>query len=558
MGVTTILDTAKQALFAQQRAIQVVGQNIANVNTPGYSRERPEFLPARPSQSGIMKFGVTVEQVTRAYDRFLTGQINVAANNTAGARTQADLLGQVEALFNDLSLEDAGLAGALERFFQAFQELASNPQGIPERTVVQTQGQTVADTFHILHTGLEDLRRNVNTILHDELEQTNRLVQQIAKLNGTIQQMETDPHRQANTVRDERDLLLKQLSEKVPLTSFEDQEGKMTVLLGGSRPLIEGHHVNRLVATTDADDPLHAMIQMQDSQGNLIDVSHTITSGKLAALTDIRDTFLPGITTDLNRLAAQLVQSVNQVHSNGYGLDGSTGNAFFVPRQVTGQTATQNTGGGALQTVTVFDPTQLALDEYRITFVSGGASPTFDIVNTTTGETLAAGQTYTSGAAIRFAGIEVVISHSSTAPQQGDSFTFSTIEDAAKNIAVDPGIVTDVRTIAAGATPQPGDNTNALALADLNATARIDGITLGEFYNTLVSRIGVESQSRQDAAAHQELLLTEVENQRESLAGVSLDEEQIDLIRFQQAYTAAANLIRVADEMADIVINMIR
>jgi flagellar hook-associated protein 1 FlgK len=557
MGVTTILDTGKQALFAQQRAIQVVGQNIANVNTPGYSRQRAEFLPARPSQSGVLKFGVTVEHVTRAYDRFLTSQVNIAANNAAGAKTQADLLGQVEALFNDLSLEDAGLAGALGRFFHGFQELASNPSGMPERTIVQTQGQTVADTFHTLHKGLEDLRRNVNTVLRDELEQTNRLVQQIAELNGTLQHLETAPHTQANTVRDERDFLLKQLSAQVPLTSFEDQAGKMTVLLGGGRPLIEGSHVNRLVATTDADDPLRTTIQMQDSQGNLIDVSDTITSGKLAALTEIRDTLLPSLTTDLNRLAAQLIQAVNQVHSQGYGLDGSTGNAFFAPRQVTGQTPAQNAGGGALQTVAVFDPTQLTLDEYRITFVSSGPPPTFDLVNTTTGATLASGQAYTSGAAIRFDGVEVVISDSGTAPQPGDSFNISTIKDAAKNIAVDPGIVTNVRKVAAGATPQPGDNTAALAIADLSSATLIDGITLGEFYNTLVSKVGIESQSRRDDAAHQDLLLKEVENQREALAGVSLDEENIDLIRFQQAYNAAAHLIRVADEMTDIVVNLV-
>ena len=171
---------------------------------------------------------------------------------------------------------------------------------------------------------------------------------------------------------------------------------------------------------------------------------------------------------------------------------------------------------------------------------------------------MAAGQTYASGAAIRFDGIEVVISDSGTAPQPGDSFNISTIKDAAKNIAVDPGIVTNVRTIAAGATPQPGDNTTALALADLSSATLIDGTTLGEFYNTLVSQVGVESQSRQDDAAHQELLLKDVENQREALAGVSLDEEQIDLIRFQQAYNAAAQLIRVADEMADIVVNLVR
>jgi flagellar hook-associated protein 1 FlgK len=496
--------------------------------------------------------------VTRAFDRFLTGQVNTAANNFSHAKTQADLLGRVEALFNELGFAETGLAGALEQFFRGFQDLATNPQGIPERTVVQGQGQAVADTFRALHKGLADQRRDINTALGDEVEQTNQLLQQIADLNAKIQQSEHDPKDHANTLRDERDVLLKSLSEKVAITPLEAPDGTLTVLLDGGRPLIEGGQVNRLHTTVDANDPERLIIEMQDRQGDSLDVSGSIRGGKLAALIEVRDTLLPGITTDLNRLAAQLTSAVNQVHSSGYGLDGSTGTGFFVPRQVTGLPLAQNAGDGRLQQVTVFDSSQLTLDDYRITFATNGPPPTFDIVNTTTGETLAAGQTYSAGAAIRFDGIEVVINHSGLAPQQGDVFTISTTQDAAKTIALDPAIVTNVRQIAAAGTPQPGDNATALALADLDSATLMDGLTMSEFYSTLVSRIGSESQSRQVLATHQQLLLTEVENQREAVAGVSLDEEQIDLIRFQQAYSAAANLIRMADEMADIVVNLIQ
>jgi flagellar hook-associated protein 1 FlgK len=558
MGVETILNTGKQALFAQQKAIQVVGNNIANVNTPGYSRERPIFLPARSSYSGVAKFGVAVDQVTRAFDHFISGQVNSATTNYSGTQTQADLLDQVESLFNDLSLEDAGLADALNRLFDDFQELASSPQGIPERTIVQSRGETVANLFHNLHQGLEDLRHNINTIVQDELTQINRLTSQIATLNLRIQQVETDPKNHANTLRDERDARLKELSAKVNITSFETSHEGVAVLLAGSRPLVEGARTHDLVAATNPDDPLQLSIQIQDSQGNVTDVSASITAGKLHGLAEVRDTLLPRYTTSLNRLAAQFISSVNQLHNQGYGLDGSTGNAFFTPREVTGRALAANAGGGTLQSPTVYDPTQLTLDEYRVTFVSNGPPPTFDLVNTTTGVTQVAGQAYTSGAAIRFDGIEVAISDSGTAPQQGDTFTISTTQNAAKNIAVDPSILSDVKKIAAAQTPEPGDNTNALALADLRDASLIDGTTLGEFYNTLISDIGAESQNSSELAEHQQVLLTGIENQRESLTGVSLDEEQLDLIRFQQAYAAAATLIRVADEMTDTVINLIR
>jgi flagellar hook-associated protein 1 FlgK len=558
MSVSTILETGKQSLSTQQRAIQVVGNNIANVNTPGYSRQRTELLPVHPSHGGVLKAGVSVDQVTRAFDRFLTGQVNTTASNASHTKAQADLLGQVEALFNDLGAENSSLAATLDRFFHSFQELAINPQGVPERTIVQGQGQAVADTFHALHKGLDDLQRDVNSALRDEVDQTNRVLQRIAALNNKIQQVESTPKNPANTLRDERELLLKTLSEKVAITSLEAPDGTLRVLLQGGRPVIDGGLVNPLLATVDANDPQRVVIHVEDRQGNSLDVSAGLRSGKLAALMDVRDTFLSQVKTDVNRLAAQLTSSVNQVHSNGYGVDGSTGNVFFVPRQATGVPRAENTGGGLLQKVAVFDPTQLTLDDYRITFVGSGPPATFDIVNTSTGATLAAGQTYSAGTAIRFDGIEVVIGDSGLAPQSGDVFTISTTQDAAKTIALAPGVLANVKTLAAGKTPQPGDNSNALALADLGAAAVIEGQTMREFYNTVVSRLGADSQSRQELSTHQQLVLTELENRREAVAGVSLDEEQIDLIRYQQAYNAAANLIRIADEMADTIVSLIR
>jgi flagellar hook-associated protein 1 FlgK len=557
MSTAAILDTAKQALFAQQRALHVVGQNIANVNTPGYSRERPEFVATGPARSGVVQFGVSVDQVTRAYDRFVTGQVNTATARFSSTQSQADYLGQIEALFNDLNLEDAGLATSLDQFFEAFQGLANNPSGLAERSIVQAQGQAVVDQFHSLYGQLEDLRRDLNTVLQDDLTEVNRLTKQIAQLNLEVQQVEGNPKNNANTLRDERDLLLKQLSEKVNITSFETNGGALTVLLGGGRPLVEGDRASELVTVVHPDDPLQSTIQLQDKPGNRIDVSASITAGKLHGLVEVRDTHLPRFLSSLDQLAAQFVGAVNAQHGAGYGLDGNTGHLFFTPRVATGQALANNAGGGTLDSVKVFDTTQLTLDDYRITLESDA---TFTVLNTTTGAEVLAGQPYTSGsgAVMRFDGLEITIDDSGGALQTGDTFTISTTKGAARDFAVDPAILQDTNTIAAGQTPGQGDNANALALANLKDTAQIDGATLSGFYHTLVSNIGLESQKSSSLAEHQKLLLTEVENQREALAGVSLDEEQVDLIRFQQAYAAAANLIRIAQELSDEVVNLIR
>ena len=558
MGVTSILDTAKQALLAQQAALHIVGQNVANVNTPGYTRERAVMVSTEPSSFiGALRGGVSVDRIERLFDQFITAQRNVATANFQSAREQADQLGRAEILVNDLGLEENSFSDNLERFFQAFQDLASNPQGIPERTEVQQQGSHIVAAFHDLHTGFQDLKRDLNNALKDELSEINSLARDIANLNVQIQSTEANPKNPAASLRDQRDESLRQLSEKVAVTAF-DSNGDFTVLLGSGRPLIEGERFNRLISIDDPDDPQNVLVRMQDPQGNVSDVSNAIIGGKIRGLLNVKDTLLPGFVASLDRLAAQLTTSVNQLHSNGYGLDGSTGNNFFAARQASGQSASGNTGGGTLQSVAVFDPTQMTLDDYELQFAANGPPPTFDIVNTTTGSTIATAQPYTSGASIRFAGLEVVVTDGSSTPQAGDIFSISSTKNAAQSIAVDPVTQKTPEKIAAAATPEAGDNTNALSLAALRDAQVISGNTFGEAYSALVSSVGTEKQSSASLAEQRELVVTEIENRREAVSGVSLDEEQIDLIRFQQAFAAAANFIRVADEMADIIVNLVR
>lgn len=553
-----ILSTGQQALLAQQTALQVAGHNIANVNTPGYSRERAVFTSAATSTSSVLRSGVSVDEVTRAYDRFITSQVNVASSNLRSTQTQADLLGQVEALFNDLNTPEAGLSGALNALFQDFETLAQQPQGLTERNALLSQGEAVAGALQRLTEGLQGLRQERNVALGDELESVNSLTTQLAELNVQIQQREVDPNNPANTLRDQQEGLLKQLSEKIPLTSFSTPSGQLTVLLGGGRPVVEGKQSFNLATRIDPDDGKRLLIDLQDAQGNGTDVTASIRSGSIHGLLEVRDTVLPRLNANVDRLAAQLTSSVNQLHSTGYGLDGTTGQDFFVPRQATGRALAANSGGGTFQSLDVFDPTQLTLDDYQLTFASAGPPPTFDITNATTGATVAAGQDYTAGATFHFGGLAVTLADNGTPPQPGDTFRISTTRDAAKNIAVNPDLLTHPRQVAAAQTPNPGDNANAQALGQLQDAQAIDGSTFGGFYHTLVAGVGVASQQASGLAEQQQTVLTGLETRREALSGVSLDEEQIDLIRFQQAYNAAAQLIRIADELGRTVLDLVR
>jgi flagellar hook-associated protein 1 FlgK len=553
-----ILFTGQQALQAHQTALQVTGQNIANANTPGYSRERAELVSAPSASTELLRSGVHVEEITRAYDRFITTQVTVASSNLKSTQTQSDLLGQIEALFNDLNTPEAGLSGTLDALFQDFHKLAQNPPGPSERSSVLQQGKNVAEAFHQLADGLQGLHQESNAQLGDAITDVNRLTAQVAALNLQIQEREVDPKNHANTLHDQQDLLLKQLAEKVNITSFTTDTGQLTVLLGGGRPLVEGAQSFNLATSVDPDDPQRFLVDLNDAQGNGTDVTAQIRSGHIHGLLTGRDTVLPHLQASLDRLAAQLTTSLNQTHSTGYGLDGTTGQDFFVERQVSGQALTANTGGGTLQSINVFDPSQLTLDDYRLQFTSGGAQPTFNIVDATTGAIVASGQNYTAGATSHFAGLAVTLADNGTPPQPGDTFLLRTTHDAAKNIAVAPTLLVHPRQVAAAQSLNSGDNTNALALAQLRDTLAIDGSTFGTFYHTLVTSVGVGSQQASRLADNQQTVLTDLENRREALSGVSLDEEQVNLIRFQQAYNAAANFIRIAEELGRTVLGLIQ
>jgi flagellar hook-associated protein 1 FlgK len=553
-----ILSTGQQALLAHQTALQVTGQNIANANTPGYSRERAELAPVPTSSTRLLRAGVTVEAITRAYDRFITTQVAAASSNLKSTQTQSDLLGQVEALFNDLNTPETGLSGVLEAFFQGLRDLAQHPQGLAERSSVLQQGENVVDAFHRLANGVQGLYQERNTQLSDAVTEVNHLTTQLAALNLQIQEREVDPKNHANTLRDQQDLLLKQLAEKINITSFTTDAGQLTVLLGGGRPLVEGRQSFNLATRVDPDDPQRLLVHLNDAQGNGTEVSAQIRSGQLHGLLIGRDTVLPRLQASLDRLAAQLTTSLNQAHSVGYGLDGTTGQDFLVVRQVSGRALAANTGGGTLQSVSVSDPFQLTLDDYYIQFAGGGAQPTFDIVDATTGATIVSGQNYTAGATFHFAGLALTLADNGTPPQPGDTFLVRTTHDAAKNIAVAPTLLAHPRQVAAAQSLNPGDNTNALALARLRDTPAIDGSTFGTFYHTMVTSVGAVSQQASRLAENQQTVLTDLENRREAISGVSLDEEQVNLIRFQQAYNAAANFIRIAEELGQTVLGLIQ
>jgi flagellar hook-associated protein 1 FlgK len=261
----------------------------------------------------------------------------------------------------------------------------------------------------------------------------------------------------------------------------------------------------------------------------------------------------------LDRLAAGFVKEFNNIHQQGFGLDGSTGNNFFNPL-ATDVDANANNSGSTFLTATNGDPSNISVDKYEVT-ITGADS--FSLQNLTRGASSGT-YTFTSGSTFNLAnGFAVTISGT---PTVGDKFKLSVSEGAARNISIANGVSSNTSKISAGLNSRT-DGGNALNLVGLQSKALFDNITLDsagsgtftfdEFYSSLISTVGIQSASSQATFAQQEGILLQLDTRRENLSGVSIDEEMINMIKFQQAYNAAARLIAMVDELLDNMIHQV-
>lgn len=460
-NVFGILNTGRTALLTQQKAIDVTGHNIANVNTDGYSRQRVNMETNEPysSQPGQTGTGVRAAEIQRIYDRFLGAQINNENQNMGNWETQKGVLERVEIIFDESS--GYGLNQAMSEFWNAWQDLANNPSDYAGRAALLAKSETMTATFNNIYLNLEQIQTDIDTSIMGTVKEINSIAERIAGLNQKIALTEVGGQN-ANDYRDSRDLLLKELSLKINIDSFENSDGKVTVLVAGGRPLVENISSWNLSTQPDVDSDFQD-IAWTDSDGNLVDITDSISGGKLKGWLEARDVTIPDYLSKLDNLAEGIITEVNDLHKAGLGLNDVSvaGRNFFA-----GTTAT--------------------------------------------------------------------------------------------NMAVD---VDDVNNIAAAGSFDglPGGNSNAIEIANLQNALKMnsDTATFDDYYNSLVSDVGSGVQKATVNFDHQSSMVTHLDNYRESVSGVSLDEEMVNLIKFQHGYNAAARLISVADELLDRVISMV-
>ena len=455
-----IMSIAGQALLTQQQAISVTSHNIANVNTPGYSRQRLKMTTNTPADSAVgpMGSGVSGETIERIYDRYLSAQLINESQALGRWDTQKGAVEMVEVIFNEV--DGSGLSQAMSKFWDAWQSLANNPDGTTERQILITASQVLAATFNQLNSDLSQNQQNLDLAIQGTVTDINRLSQQIADLNEKIISSEAGSF-SANDYRDQRELLLRELSELIDINTFEDATGAVSVLVANGRPLVSSGQFWQL--STETSVAGFQDIVWVDDTGNAPNITADISGGRLKGYLDVRDGVIDGYINRLDTLAQTLMTDVNTLHQNGFDLDGLGGEVFF-------------------------------------------------------------------------------------------------IGTAANDMEVNPNIVGDLDLIAAAsdALTVPGDSRQAIEIANLQYQLTMGGTqSYNDYYSAIVRDVGNEVLKSGASYNHQSDMMAQLENQRESVSGVSLDEEMINLLKFQNAYAAAAKLITTADEMMQTILQML-
>jgi flagellar hook-associated protein 1 FlgK len=558
-----VLSIGSKALSAQQKGIYVTGNNIANINTPGYSRQRLNMASDFPVDSSIGPVGTGVRaiEVERIYQRFLGVQINNETQSLGRWEANKDMLERVEMISDESG--GYGLSQVMSDFWNAWQDLSNNPSGPVERSVLVAKSETLAATFSQNYQDLQTVQTDIDTMIKGNVDEINLMSEKIGSLNQKIVQMEAGGDT-ANDYRDQRDQLLNDLSEMIDINSFENANGGVTVSVGSGQPLVEGTNVYRLSTQVNASG--HQNIVWVDAADNTVDITDSISGGKMKGWLNARDLDIRNYLNRLDTLAQGLMEEVNSLHASGYGLDGSTGNDFF-----TGAA----TASGVLDSALTVTAEEGGAGNIAITLVAGGTAGSETVTtDPVTGDIRIAIEDGVSTQAQIAAALQA---HSSiatvvaTAPAAAwtlgsgtDAVTLSGGSSAAK-MQVNPAIVLDDRLIAAAQSfdtipgDKPGDNSNAIDIANLATAMTMKGntATFGAYYESYIGDVGNAVQQADSYYNHQDQMVGQLENYRESISGVSIDEEMVNLVKFQNAYQAAAKLIATADEMMQTVLNMI-
>ena len=418
--MTAALNIGSRALAANLTALQVIGHNIANVNTAGYSRQSVSMVSSGYQTLGGNYFGQGAElgTVERAHNAYLTREAQLAAATAAGDKERLQRLQQLETLF---PTGETGLGAAVNDMLNAWGDVASSPSNLSARVVALSRGEELASRLSDTASQVDALAYNGRQQAQATVDKVNRLAQDIARVNQQLIENQGGVG-EPNDLLDQRDDLLDQISQYVQTTTIAADDGSMSVFVAGSQPLVLGASANTLGLERDpVDATLSRVVFLQGGVSQTLPESSI--GGSLGGLMTFLTQDLPAVQNDLGRMALALNTSVNNQHRLGVDLRGNAGGDFFVPSaDEPGMPATGNTGNARIHSE-VADPTALKASDYRVTYTAGGVEIT----------------RLSDGSSSSFAGLPAQLDGlsfqlDSGAGAVGDSFLLRPFANAARNM----------------------------------------------------------------------------------------------------------------------------
>ncbi|MFP4662671.1 MAG: flagellar hook-associated protein FlgK [Halanaerobiales bacterium] len=563
-GYFSTLNTALTALQTQKKSLDVTGHNIANANTEGYSRQRAVHSSTSPyhtvgmgtpTSAGQVGSGVEITEISRMRDQFLDSQINEEKQGQGYWEKRYEGLHRIELIFNEPS--DSSLGTIMNQFWNSLQDLSNNPEDPAVRETVKQTGMTLSDTFHSLHDQLTDYQAALDDDVDTMVREINSIVGRIADLNTQIVELKGSG-KNPNDLLDKRDMLVEDLNKIVNVQSRVDQRGNMTVTLGGVS-MVSYDNTNDLefdgdniFFNMDSDDPA------EYDAGT--DILAQIENGQLRGILDVRTHDIDTYLGRLNELASTFAEEFNTVHHAGYDYEGNTGEDFFVGDST-----------GTINAETIYIANDILNDINKIAAGELVDNPGVAKVNNINenipdieGYSYDFNVTHNTGDTYDYTITEYDQDGNPTATPLTGSYTLGDPEiDTGGHFSAQLQFVLEGEgdaSISYDPVLGTGNGDNATKLANVIKKDKIfsnENASMLDYYKTTISTIGVEGQRADQMVSNQSVLVDQLNNQRISVSGVSLDEEMSNMIQYQQAYNAASKVVVTIDEMLNSLIGII-
>jgi flagellar hook-associated protein 1 FlgK len=626
--MSDVLFTSVSGLLAFQKALSVTSNNVANVDTPGYSVESANFSPQVGVTTSVGSFGngVDVSSVTRSYSELLAGQMRTSQSSYSGFNSFATTAASIDSVLSDSS---TGMTATLQGFTNSLQTLANAPTLPASGTAVLSAAQTLAQSVQGYATQLSAADQNVEGQISSNVQEINSLASGIATLNSQISGTTTSGA--PNALLDQRDQLINQLSQYVSVTTATQSDGTMQVFIGNGQALVNSGTAQTLSAIPNQYNPTQFDVGVTSS-GATVDITGSITGGSLGGLLAVRSQVIEPTLNALGQISVGVASIINQQQASGLTQSGAQGQPMFAVGAVQVSGSSFNTGTAQIS-ATRTNLSALTPDDYVLSNNGG----TWQLYDQTAHQTVAMGGDGSAGNPFTAAGLSMVVSG---AANSGDSFLVQPTATAAAGFNVlltspaqiasaaavqtsatttntgsgtiapatvtdptDPNLLTATSLVFSsptqyqinGAGPtfaytpgaaitangwttsisgapaagdsftvssnagNPGDNTNLFAMIDGLSANSLNGgtISLQGAANSLVSQVGSQTQQAQANAQAQQSVNTSATAAVNSTSGVNLDEEAANMVKFQQAYQACAQLIQASTTMFNTLITAI-